>query len=407
MQTYESDNPKVRLDPSRSDDGYDMKVEVADDHGNPVSLDLGHIAPGRLAGAAEISPQAAEEVLRVVMGRLGCSDTYDLAMELDGAHGCSSRVEVGIFTLEELGELVKSDPDDLALYHAWLLGGARGLWHVSETRDIDEVARPTELLDYMGGDVRALAAEVDLKVLGAHRAAGGVSWHDVASRAMAQATYEASFGSLEALGAKTYLEYYVNDYIGDPDRDEFRASFLDAVREANPDLAGEDLQCALASALLDQARSHFVADLDWGAERFSEVAYELNDVGARYTSEWLALARERQSMDEAEDLRALTRKETPIGTLVVRDWGGGEDYSGFAIDLEKPDGTCGQVAMVEALGEAFARGGDYPTRLQTLAWNGADEDPTNIPCKPDGPFMSYKRQERSDRAQRAQDAPER
>lgn len=82
------------------------------------------------------------------------------------------------------------------------------------------------------------------------------------------------------------------------------------------------------------------------------------------------------------------RVATPYGDLVARTYDDSGTYMGVIVNLEKPDGTSGQVSMTEAVAE-FARD-DYPTPIHTFAWDGVREDCTaETDLHPDGPEMGY------------------
>lgn len=115
---------------------------------------------------------------------------------------------------------------------------------------------------------------------------------------------------------------------------------------------------------------------------------------------WAPLTQERVERAFAANyirrLRAIgwvedeVRVETPEGTIVAHDADGGESYPGIVVDLVKPDGTEGQVAMVEH--DAFVAEGDPTARspLHVIAWNGVDEDPeAEVSVDPSGPEMDY------------------
>lgn len=75
--------------------------------------------------------------------------------------------------------------------------------------------------------------------------------------------------------------------------------------------------------------------------------------------------------------------ETPIGSLVATTRGtDGDESFMLSIDLEKPDGTSGQVAQVEVVAGDLAEG--YPTPLHVFAWDGEHYggDPVCVDCNP-------------------------
>lgn len=82
------------------------------------------------------------------------------------------------------------------------------------------------------------------------------------------------------------------------------------------------------------------------------------------------------------------RVATPYGDLVARAYDDSGTYMGVVVDLEKPDGTSGQVSMTEVVAE-FARDA-YPTPVHTFAWDGVREDcVAETDLHPDGPEMGY------------------
>ena len=79
---------------------------------------------------------------------------------------------------------------------------------------------------------------------------------------------------------------------------------------------------------------------------------------------------------------------TPLGRLVAttRDSAPPESVI-ISVDLEKPDGTSGQIAQVEIVSGSLAEG--YPTPIHTFAWNGCDEDiAARVDCDPLGECMA-------------------
>ena len=79
--------------------------------------------------------------------------------------------------------------------------------------------------------------------------------------------------------------------------------------------------------------------------------------------------------------------DTPIGRLVATTRGTDHDSSyAVSVDLEKPDGTSGQVAMVEVVAGDLSD--VYPCPLHTFAWNGEDEDVAScVDCDHNGEMM--------------------
>lgn len=88
---------------------------------------------------------------------------------------------------------------------------------------------------------------------------------------------------------------------------------------------------------------------------------------------------ERRCMAQAPSMSL----ETPIGSLVATTRGtDGDESFMLSIDLEKPDGTSGQVAQVEVVAGDLAEG--YPTPLHVFAWDGEHYggDPVCVDCNP-------------------------
>lgn len=89
-----------------------------------------------------------------------------------------------------------------------------------------------------------------------------------------------------------------------------------------------------------------------------------------------------------EDERVVLRVATPYGDLVARGYNDAGTYMGIIVDLEKPDGTSGQVSITEAVAEGALD--DYPTPVHTFAWDGVKEDcVASTDLDPDGPEMGY------------------
>lgn len=92
----------------------------------------------------------------------------------------------------------------------------------------------------------------------------------------------------------------------------------------------------------------------------------------------------RELLSEPESARVAT----PYGDLVARTYDDSGTYMGIIVDLEKPDGTSGQVSITEAVAEG-ARDA-YPTPVHTFAWDGVHEDcVASTDLDPEGPQMDY------------------
>lgn len=93
---------------------------------------------------------------------------------------------------------------------------------------------------------------------------------------------------------------------------------------------------------------------------------------------------------DAPSRRNELRVKTDLGDLVARFSGDLGVYDGICIDLEKPDGTSGQIAVVESVPESDVESGIYGSRMHTLAWDGNNEDePSRIDVDIDGEAMQY------------------
>ena len=79
---------------------------------------------------------------------------------------------------------------------------------------------------------------------------------------------------------------------------------------------------------------------------------------------------------------------TPIGRLVASTALSDTESQNIEVSLEKPDGTSGQVAMIEV---RDVRGVDPEgSMLHTFVWDGDDEFYTEcIDCNPDGDAMQF------------------
>lgn len=92
----------------------------------------------------------------------------------------------------------------------------------------------------------------------------------------------------------------------------------------------------------------------------------------------------RELLSEPESARVAT----PYGDLVARTYDDSGTYVGIIVDLEKPDGTSGQVSITEAVAEG-ARDA-YLTPVHTFAWDGVHEDSVaSTDLDPDGPQMDF------------------
>lgn len=94
-----------------------------------------------------------------------------------------------------------------------------------------------------------------------------------------------------------------------------------------------------------------------------------------------------RDFDEAcdDDEANVCKVESRIGVLRAHVWGEGA----IVVELRKRDGTCGDVALVEATPAELR--GSYPSPLHTFAFDGrADEPAARIDCDPSGEEMSYR-----------------
>lgn len=121
-------------------------------------------------------------------------------------------------------------------------------------------------------------------------------------------------------------------------------------------------------------------------------ARALVDICAEHEIDW---AREMGMAGAAEvrrladgDVGAMVRVATPYGDLVARGYDDDGAYMGIVVDLEKPDGTSGQVSMTEAVSGPMRD--CYATPVHTFAWDGRDEEMrASVDLDPEGPEMDY------------------
>lgn len=86
--------------------------------------------------------------------------------------------------------------------------------------------------------------------------------------------------------------------------------------------------------------------------------------------------------------REVLEVETPVGTLVAGFRGDPGTYDGIGVDLFKPDGTSGQVAVVEVVSPSCEEAPLHPTPLHTFCWDGDHEEfVAEVDCNPGGEFM--------------------
>lgn len=80
--------------------------------------------------------------------------------------------------------------------------------------------------------------------------------------------------------------------------------------------------------------------------------------------------------------------ETPIGRLVASTALSDAESQNIEVSLEKPDGTSGQVAMIEVRDVSSVD--PEGSMLHTFVWDGDDEFYTEcIDCNPDGDAMRF------------------
>lgn len=146
----------------------------------------------------------------------------------------------------------------------------------------------------------------------------------------------------------------------------------------------ELLAAALTGAGAAKALGAVVASLP-AATAVRALVAACEDLGVDWES-WLAHdpAAVRELLSEPESARVAT----PYGDLVARTYDDSGTYMGIIVDLEKPDGTSGQVSITEAVADA-ARD-VYPTPIHTFAYDGVHEDcVASTDLHPDGPEMGY------------------
>lgn len=106
----------------------------------------------------------------------------------------------------------------------------------------------------------------------------------------------------------------------------------------------------------------------------------------------------------AEPARDHLEIETEAGTLVASTALSYEDSRSIEISLEKPDGTSGQVAMVEYVTDGLAMEGEPP--LRTFCWDGREaEYAACVEVDPHGEAMTYVGYEHGAPAVRPKEAP--
>lgn len=136
-------------------------------------------------------------------------------------------------------------------------------------------------------------------------------------------------------------------------------------RQGRADLAGWSMTNLLAAAYL----ASIALGADPSDRQLAAYDYAMSEI-------------ERRCEGQRESLAL----DTPIGKLVATTRGTDHDTSySISVDLEKADGTSGQVAMVEVVDADLAD--IYPCPLHTLCWDGADEDPTRVDCDHEGEMM--------------------
>lgn len=81
----------------------------------------------------------------------------------------------------------------------------------------------------------------------------------------------------------------------------------------------------------------------------------------------------------------VARVNTPIGMLVAYKTGNENAYDGIAVDLVKPDGRCGRIALIDAPAETDQC---LDSPLCVFAFDGENAEPAVYqPCAVDGAMM--------------------
>ena len=159
------------------------------------------------------------------------------------------------------------------------------------------------------------------------------------------------------------------------------------------------------SELLEEAlEANISLDRDASDAAYTRWCAAMDEMRKRLGAPLAVAQAPKRSSDECLTL------DTPIGRLVATTRGTEPGvYDAISIDLEKPDGTSGQVATVEVVSGFEAEA--YPTRLHTFVWNGDDEECERIDCNHEGEFMQdrgwvmgEKREARDDPAAPAREA---
>lgn len=123
--------------------------------------------------------------------------------------------------------------------------------------------------------------------------------------------------------------------------------------------------------------------------RLDDALYQVSDAGDQ-----LALASDEQEGELRAEAMPLPDAmnglyvETPLGTLAARYEGERGIRDRIVVELQKPDGTCGDVCIAEVVSGEAETG--YPTRLRTFAFNGRDVCPAaRTDLDIDGEEMGY------------------
>lgn len=162
-------------------------------------------------------------------------------------------------------------------------------------------------------------------------------------------------------------------------------------------MAAVDME--MAQALFQSGASVYRLYED-GTESLVEESDRLEDHPGMFGVEYQDLtAAVAFGLEKQETGAGELRLATEIGDLVARVSGDPGIYDSIVVDLEKPDGTSGQIALAEVVSGDAAQA--YPTRCHVFTYDGNESDVTSrTDVDIDGEEMQY-----PPRETRIQDAP--
>lgn len=155
----------------------------------------------------------------------------------------------------------------------------------------------------------------------------------------------------------------------------------------------------LASKILDAVATYKDDRTNGPERRFQKLLEEYRSLSGwqglsadEAISGFAQFCAEEAGKEQASDPRTpdQLRIKTDLGDLVASFSGDPGIYDGIAIDLEKPDGTSGQIAIAEVVPESAVDDGVYRSRVHTLAYDGNAEDVSAMTeVDIDGEAMNY------------------